>query len=153
MRSYFVALYKQGLLDLARESAKLGNDVAGVVNRRFDAGLATPAERITANVAARRSQQRAELAEVDYQTAVQQLRVVLNTFPDEQIEPDSTLGEYSWMPIAEVLDAGFACPAGVAATGDADDAIMQFTANRPDVAAARFGVSVAGRIWTWRGPT
>lgn len=144
MRSYFVVLYKKGLLDLARESAKLGNDVAGAVNRRFDAGIATPAERITANVAARRSQQRAELAEVDYQTAVQMLRVVLNTLPDEQIEPGSTLEQYGWLPVMEVLDAGLVGPDEASVAGDLDDAIMQLTASRPDVAAARFGVSVAG---------
>jgi outer membrane protein, heavy metal efflux system len=144
MRSYFVVLYKKGLLDLARESAKLGDDMAGAVNRRFDAGLATPAERITANVAARRSRQRAELADVDYQAALQMLRVVLNTLPDEQIEPGSALEAYGWLSIEDVLDAGLAGPDEASAAGDEDDAIMRLAANRPDVAAARFGVSVAG---------
>lgn len=143
MRSYFTVLYKKGLLDLARESAKLSGDMAGAVNRRFDAGLATPAERITAKVDARRAQQRAELAEGDYQTALQALRVVLNTLPEEQIEPDHALGQYGWSPVGELLGEGPVGDYGASDVGDLDEAVMQLTANRPDVVAARFGVSVA----------
>lgn len=144
MRSYFDALYKKGLLDLARGSAKVGDDMAGAVNRRFDAGLASPAERITANVAARRSHQRARLAEVDYQNALQTLRVVLNTLPKEPIEPTGTLDAYYWRPATEVLDDALACTVDASPAGNPDDAVALLTANRPDVTAARFGVSVAG---------
>lgn len=141
MRAYFDVLYKKELLDLARESAKLGDDMAGAVRRRFEAGIATPAERITANVAARRSRRRAELAEADYQTSLQTLRVALNIAAQEPIAPTGALEAYRWLPVVDVLGGSGGAGDTIAATDD--DAILQITANRPDVATARYAASAA----------
>ncbi|HEX3602095.1 MAG TPA: TolC family protein [Lacipirellulaceae bacterium] len=143
MRSYFTALYKKSLLDLARESAELGDSTAGVVNRRFAAGIASPAERITANVAARRAKSRAELAEADYQTALQSLRIVLNAAPEESIVPSCNLQEYRWLPIMETMGGSPNCLDDPTATADATDIPLPDVANRPDVEAARHGASAA----------
>ena len=143
MRLYFDVLYKKGLLDLARENAALGTEMVGVVNRRFEAGLATPAERITVRVAARRSQRMADLAEADYQTALQALRVALNIPVDDPIEPDSALEAYRWLPAVEAVDQNPADTGETTATADRVDAITQTAANRPDVTAARYGASAA----------
>jgi cobalt-zinc-cadmium efflux system outer membrane protein len=128
----------------AANAAWKGDDMAGAVDRRFAAGLATPTERITATVAARRSQRRAELTEADYRTALLALRVVLNIGPDEDIRPSGSLPSFGWLPTDEVLDRGRTGIDDASAADDADDAITQMTANRPDVMAARLGASAAG---------
>ncbi len=143
MRAYFDVLYKKGLLDLSRESSKLADDTAGVVDRRFNAGIATPAERITANVAARQARRRAELAEAEYQTALQSLRTALNLTGDESIAPSNNLQAYQWLPIMEVLGQPSDGSNPMQAMADPKDAVFVDVANRPDVAVARLGVSVA----------
>ncbi len=143
MRSYFDLMYKQGSLDLARESAELGKNTAGAVNRRFTAGLASPAERITSNVAARRSQRRAELAEADYRTARKTLRDVLNSPPEESVTPSESLGAYRWLPVLTGLGQSAAPLKGVQTPDVSSDQLTQLTATRPDVEAARYGASAA----------
>ncbi|HVT28687.1 MAG TPA: TolC family protein [Lacipirellulaceae bacterium] len=143
MRAYFTALYKKDLLGLARDSASLADDTAGVVDRRFEAGIATSAERITADVAARQAKRKAELAEADYQTALQALRTALNATDDEPVVPGGNLQGYRWLPIMEVMSPQ---PYGLQttrSTSDSQDAMQSDVANRPDVMAAQLGVSVA----------
>ena len=146
MRSYFDLMYKQGSLDLARESAELGKNTAGAVNRRFTAGLASPAERITSNVAARRSQRRAELAEADYRTALKTLRDVLNSPPEESVTPSESLGAYRWLPVLTGLGQSAAPMKGVQTPDVSSDQLTQLTATRPDVEAARYRASAARAI-------
>jgi outer membrane protein TolC len=144
MRAYFDVVYKKGLLDLATESATLGDELSGVVERRFAAHLATPGERVTANVSARRSRTRAELAEANYQTALQALRVLLNIRPDESIVVEGAMEAYRWLPVTRALDEVCLGVDGATAASISDDSIAQLTANRPDVAIARFGAAAAG---------
>lgn len=142
MRAYFDALYRQALLELAKNSATLQTQMVGVVDRRFNAGLATPTERLTARVAARQSQRLAELADADYQTARNALRMVLNLSPGDQFGLANNLDAYKWLPTAVALD-----PASASGTrGDAvdlSDESSPWVSNRPDVVAASFAVSVA----------
>ena len=140
VRAFFDALYRKGLRDLARESANIKTRLAGVVDRRFAANLATPVERITAGVAARQAQRQAELAEADYQVALNALRVVLNLSPDEPIEPEGSLETMKWLPDSAVLG-----PAAGSDDSPCDPANPEssWVANRPDVIAARFAVSAA----------
>ena len=114
----------------------------GVTDRRFNAGLATTTERLTANIAARQSRRLAELAEVDYQSAVNSLRTVLNLSSNERFELISNLEAYKWMRPKGMHGRGSA--AGVECDlrdPDEDDALG--LSNRPDVTAARFAVSAA----------
>lgn len=142
MRAYFDALYRKGLLELASNSASLQAKVVGVVDRRFAAGLATPTERITARVAARQSQWLAELAQVDYQTSLNSLRLVLNLSPDDKVEPDGNLFAYKWFSAVEALELPSAYGAHVVDT-DWNATTMLDVSNRPDVIAARCAVSAA----------
>jgi outer membrane protein, heavy metal efflux system len=142
MRAYFDALYRKGLLELANNSASLQAKVVGVVDRRFAAGLASPTERITARVAARQTQRLAELAQVDYQTSLNSLRLVLNLSPDEKIEPDGNLYAYKWFSAAEALELPSA-KGDLGVHTEWDDATVLDVSNRPDVIAARCAVSVA----------
>jgi outer membrane protein, heavy metal efflux system len=139
MRAYFDASYRKGLLDLATNTATLRTQMVGVVDRRVNAGLATPTERLTATVAARQSERQAELADADYQTALSALRIVLNLFPEGGIELESSLDSYTWLPTTDALDQA----SGVGDEGRLDDASFQWISNRPDVIAARFAVSAA----------
>ncbi|HEX5470408.1 MAG TPA: TolC family protein [Lacipirellulaceae bacterium] len=143
MRAYFTTLYKKDLLNLARDSASLSEDTAGVVNRRFEAGIATPAERITASVSARQARRKADLAEADYQTALQSLRTALNATDDEPIVPGGNLQDYRWSPITDIMGTQ---PYGMKTTRPTpgpQDAMRADLTNRPDVMAARLGVLVA----------
>jgi outer membrane protein TolC len=142
IRAYFDASYHRGLLELTTSTAELQLKILGIVDRRFNAGLATPTERLTASVAARQSKRLAELADAQYQAALSTLRIVLNYTGDDQIEIESPLDSYKWLAANDVLDQGWTdgmrCD-----DGKTSDASFQWISNRPDVVAARFAVSAA----------
>jgi len=142
VRAYFDALYRKGLRDLAADSAALQAKTSASVDRQFNAGLATPASRLTAKVSARQAKRLAQLAEADYQDAFRTLRIALNLAPSQTMELDTNLTSYDWVPAGDALEQA---PLLVDDRDEnaSNDASFQLISNRPDVVAARFAVSAA----------
>lgn len=139
-RLYFTAIYQRDLLDLARQTATLNEDLHGIVERRFKAGLATAAEQTTAKIAARQSRRQQELAEANFQTSVLVLQRQLNLQADEPFALVGRLGEFSWLPVpgTEMLDSS-----DLSSIALPDEFVTEMAFNRPDVLSAHAGVDVA----------
>jgi outer membrane protein TolC len=142
LRTYFDALYRRELSELASRNAQLQTKIASVQEHRFNAGLGTPTERLNASVAARQSQRLADLADIDYRTSLRALRVVLNLDPSASIDLTSQLTKYKWLPISNLAGRGIAASA-LSSNESPREEMAQAVSNRPDVIAARFAVDSA----------
>ena len=141
MRAYFEAMYRKGVWEVNKQSAELQAQTAGIVDRRFTAGLATPTERLTARVTSRQLQRQAELANADYLNAVNALRTILNLPAADVFELNGRPDSYRWLSLAE---GSTAIPAGGDnCQSDFDSLEAESISNRPDVVAARFAVATA----------
>ncbi len=141
MRAYFEAMYRKGVWDVSKQSAELQAQTAGIVDRRFTAGLATPTERLTARVTSRQLQRQAELANADYLNAVNAFRTILNLPAADVFELDGRPDSYRWLSLAEgstVIQAG-----GDYCQSDFDSLDAESISNRPDIVAAQFAVATA----------
>lgn len=139
-RLYFAALYQRDIFELAKQTAKLNEDLNGIVARRFKAGIATAAEQTTAKVAVRQSRRQAELAEANYQTAHLVLQRQLNLQSNEPFSLVGRLDDFEWPPVPgsnlqEELDPS--------CVNDHESRITELAFGRPDVLAAHAGVDVA----------
>lgn len=135
MKAYFDVLYRLSLWNLAQTITELQQRAVEATERRFVAGLAAPTERMTARIAGRQAQRLTELAQVDYQAAVNGLRSVLNVPANVRLEFAPDLSDYSWrLPTDAVPNFK---PATDAGTLDAPDIAPEAIAKRPDVYAAR----------------
>ncbi len=139
-RLYFAAQYQFELFRLANETAELNDQLLGVVQRRFKAGLATAAAVTTAEVAARQSRRQAHLADATYQAAVLAVRQQLNLPVDMALSLSERLSDYEWHAVAS-LEVG-ADPQKLA-TVDAAALAAELASGRPDVLAASSGLSAA----------
>lgn len=139
-RLYFLALYQQDLHRLAVETAELNENLHGVVERRFAAGLATTAEVTTAKVVARQSHRQAQLAEATSQAALLALRQQLNIPVTEPLQLAERLADYQWLPVRS-LETGDAAMA--LQTAETYNLAAELASARPDVMAACAGVMVA----------
>ncbi|HQX52281.1 MAG TPA: TolC family protein, partial [Planctomycetaceae bacterium] len=97
-RLYFTALYQQELNELANQTAVLNEDLLGVVERRFEAGVGTAAQVTTAKVAARQSRNQSHLADATYQAALLAIRQQLNLPASEPLKLADRLPAFSWRP-------------------------------------------------------
>ncbi len=136
-RVYFQTLYQHDLYNLAQESADLSEKLHGVVERRFEATLATAAEVTIAKVAARQSRRQADLAEANYQTALLALRQQLNVPLSAPVELTDRLSEYSWQPVRTVESPDSSMKLDISSLA------AELVEGRPDVMAACAGVMVA----------
>ncbi|MEZ6073493.1 MAG: TolC family protein [Pirellulales bacterium] len=139
-RLYFTALYQRELRDLARRAATLNEELLGVVQRQFKAGLATAVEQTNAKVAMRQSDVQAQMAEANYRTAVLALQRQLNLRSDEPVVLLGDLSGFTWQPI---MDETSPLPGGPMTLRTAETLAADLAQNRPDVLAARNGVSMA----------
>jgi len=136
---YFTALYQRDLRDLARRAASLNEELAGVVERRFQAVLSKPGEEITARVSLRQSRKQADLAEANYRVALLALVRQLNVSGDRPFELAGRLEDYAWSAID-----GVAPPAGPTAEAQVSTELAETLAGeRPDVRAAQAATNVA----------
>lgn len=136
---YFTALYQRELHDLAHQTAKLNDDLLGIIERRVKAGVGTAPQLTTAKVAARQSKNQAYLADTNYQTALLALRRQLNFSSDEPLVLTDRLPSFDWHPASE-----FACgEVQIEASGAAgiQQLATAFAEGRPDVMAALAGVN------------
>jgi cobalt-zinc-cadmium efflux system outer membrane protein len=140
-RLYFTALYQRELYELANQTAQLNEELLGVTERRFNAGLATAAQVMTARVAARQSRRQARLAEATYQAALLALRQHMFLPATTPIVFSHRLGDYSWRAAMTFCDEER--PPG---EGDAQrfrQLAGELVEGRPDVLAALAGANVA----------
>jgi outer membrane protein, heavy metal efflux system len=135
-RVYLGALYQKGLRDLARETADLNQRLLGIVERRYKASLARASDVTTARVAARQAGRQAELAEATYQAALLALRQQLNLSLKAPLTLAESLTEIVWLPLRPEESS-------------ADESLFaaELVEGRPDVMAARGGVSVGEANW------
>lgn len=139
-RLYFSALYQRDLRDLADRAAALNSDLLGVVERRFNAGLATSAELTTAQVSARQARKQASLAAANFQTALLALQRQLNLPAGQQLTLVGQLQDFDWLPVSGVDSNG----AGVSGPIQVSDQVTwRLACERPDVLAAQSGTSAA----------
>lgn len=137
-RLYFTALYQRSLLELAGRTAKLNENLVGVIERRFKAGLSTAAEQTLAKVAVRQSLRQLELADANYHTALLALQRQLNVPENKMIGIAGSLKDFRWLAIDQN-----ALPREDNCLPDAGDFIANLARQRPDVLAAQSGVGVA----------
>jgi cobalt-zinc-cadmium efflux system outer membrane protein len=139
-RLYFTALYQRDLRDLAKLTASLNDQLLGVVQRRFKAGMGAPAEQATATVAARQSRKQAGLTEANFQTALLALKRQLNLDSTQPISLLGRLEDFTWLPIDGVEPDG---PNNVGPIQVSQEVVAKLASERPDVLAAHAGTSIA----------
>ena len=139
-RLYFAALYQRDIFELAKQTAKLNEDLNRIVERRFNAGIATAAEQTTAKVAVRQSRRQAELAEANYQTAHIILQRQLNLQSNEPFSLVGQLDDFDWLPVAGGDLQDELEPSCI---HNHESRITELAFSRPDVLAAHSGVDVA----------
>lgn len=138
---YFTALYQRELHDLANQTAELNNDLLGIVERRFKAGVSTAAQVTTAKVAARQSHNQLNLANANFQTALLALRRQLNLSPSDALTLTDRLPRFYWHPAHEFVGS----VSDSESTDSTDPRLMaaELVQGRPDVMAALAGVHAA----------
>ena len=139
-RLYFTALYQQGIRELAQSVAELNRQMLTIMQRRFEAGQATAADVAVVRLDSRATQQQADLAEANYQTALLDLKRQLNVHPTMALSLDGELTKCQWK---SVLDGTFGAETLPAAFDGMDDRVSQLVACRPDVLAIRSNIDAA----------
>ena len=137
-RLFFTALYQRQLLELAADSEVLSDRLAGIIDRRFHAGLATNVQHINSQVAARQTRRQRELADAAYQAALLALRQQLGTTAGAPIDLNGDLKDYAWFSVADALS----CVSGTAPSEP--ELLAQSVAEaRPDVMSSRMAIGMA----------
>lgn len=140
-RLYFTAQYQFELYQLADETALLNEKLLGVVQRRYNAGLANSAAVTTAQVAARQSRRQAALADATYQAALLAVAQQLNPSETVKLSLRDRLGDYRWQAVRSLESSGGEnAPTPPSVEALAADLVK----GRPDLMAARFGMAMAG---------
>jgi multidrug efflux system outer membrane protein len=137
-RLFFTGLYQRQLRDLAADTETLSRRLVEVVERRFQAGIATTLETANARVAARQAHRQYQLAEAAYQAALLALRQQLGLSADTPLNLAGDLTELEWQPIADVF-----CSLSNSVAIDPQRLAVEMAEARPDVMAARSGAAIA----------
>ena len=147
-RLYFTALYQRGLLELARASADLNQELLKISEQQFQAGgVISAADLAIVRIDARSTSQQAQLAEANYQTALLDLRRQLNLPFDSPIELKGNLMDFEFRPVqdAALVQSGSSADAtSLKLPAGGKELIMRVADGRPDVMAARADVETAG---------
>ena len=136
-RLFFTALYQRQFRDLAADTETLSRRLVDVVERRFQAGIATTLETANARVAARQSHRQYQLAEAAYQAALLALRQQLGLPSDTPLNLAGDLTRLQWQPIADAF-----CSMTNSSI-DPRQLAEEMADARPDVMAARSGAAIA----------
>ncbi len=151
-RLYFTALYQRELLEINRSLATLNDKLVGVMERRLKAGQANNADVALARLQAESSRRQQRLMKANYQTALMNLRSYLNFAEGAGVELTDRWVGWQWRSAADVLrstvlDSVDLQTPGLPTDQDGGDFgpafLRQIVAERPDVAAARAGVTAA----------
>lgn len=138
---YLTALYQRELLVLADQTRDLNEELLGIVDRRYNAGVGSAPQVTTAKVSLRQSQNQSQLASTNFQTALLALRRQLNLSSTEPLTLTDRLPAFTWNPASTFSSSG-------AQSGFPNDVALRLMADelaegRPDVLAALSGVNVA----------
>jgi outer membrane protein TolC len=140
---YFAALYQDGLRELAWITAKLNDDLLGVVTKRFDAGNASAADVALVRLDAASTRRQAELADIARDNALRALRRQLNLSADVPLRLDARLADFQWHPVSGEELCRLVGSTIFSVSADRDQLVGELAAGRPDVLAARAGVEAA----------
>ena len=131
-------MYQRQLRDLAYDTETLSRQLLEVVQRRFQAGIATAVEIANARVASRQSHRQLQLAEAAYQAALLALRQQLGLPANAPLNLAGDLTEYQWQPVADVF-----CWLSQSAAIDPTMLAVEVAEARPDVMAAHSAAAIA----------
>ncbi len=137
-RLFFTALYQRQLRDLAADSETLSDRLAGIIDRRFKAGLATTVQHINVQVAVRQARRQRELADAAYQAALLALRQQLGTTTTDAIDLNGDLTRYEWFSVSDA-----ACRLSGSAPTNPQLLAQSVAEARPDVMASRSAITMA----------
>jgi cobalt-zinc-cadmium efflux system outer membrane protein len=132
-RLYSTAVYQRQIRDVLAQMAELNENLAGVLERSFQAAQTSAADVSLARMQAGTLRQQAALAEANYQTALLDLRRQLGMPPTADCEPAEDLPQWQWAELGELLAAAPAAPCC--------DRLQELVAGRPDIMAARADVA------------
>lgn len=143
-RLFFTALYQRGLRDLAEANANLNRQLLTVLEKQLEAGQASAADAAIVRLDSRTTQQQADLAEANYQTALLDLRRQLNIALEVSFELEGDLADWQWRSPNEEQFLAAVCPNHTRLVPtDGETLLSELVARRPDLMAARFDVAVA----------
>ena len=149
-RLYFVALYQRGIRDLMRSNSDLNQQLLRISERQVELGQITGADVAIVRIDARSTRQQAELAEANYQTALLDLRRLLNIPLNEMVELTGDLAHFQWRPIHDAAvrqicpeTGGMELDVKEFADGNETNLIKRIAAGRPDLMAARADIDTA----------
>lgn len=137
-RLYFAAVYQRQLHGLAADAETLSERLAGIIQRRFRAGLATSVQNINAQVALRQTRRQRELAEATYEAAKLALIQQLGLPPLADFDLQADLTRYEWFSVSDAAR----CLSGTQ-LDDPQLLAQDLTEARPDVLAARSAIAMA----------
>lgn len=136
--SALAALYQRQLRELAADAETLSEQLGGVIERRFKAGLATSVQNINIQVAIRQTKRQRELADAAYQASLLALRQQLGMSTNTQIDVAGDLTNYEWFTVSSA-----ACRISDSEPVVPDLLAQNLAEARPDVMAARSAISMA----------
>lgn len=137
-RLFFTAVYRRQLRDLAAEAERLSDRLAGIVERRFKAALATNVDNINAQMARRQSRRQRELADAVSQAAKLALLQHIAMATSSEFDLSGDLSQYEWFSVTDAI--------GRLTGYEINDPqlLAQETAEaRPDVLASRSAIATA----------
>lgn len=147
---YFTALYQHDLWQVAQENQRQSEQLATVVQKQLDAGAASAADAAQVRLDAQAARQQQRLAEANYHTAMEALRVQLNIPPSVPLVLKGDLEQYQWLPAWQAAATGAMSAeeeAAVEGSTTAAESLQQIAAQlaavRPDVLAAQSNVEAA----------
>lgn len=143
-RLYFTALYQRGLRDVVRANAQLNRELLSVLEKQLAAGHSAAADVAIVRLDARTTEQQAQLAEANYQTALLDLRRQLNLPIAQPLDLAEELQDWRWSTPRHEQFLAYLCPGRqVEALADEEFLFAELVARRPDVMASRFDAAVA----------
>jgi len=159
-RLFFAAIYQRELRDTSQSLADLNEQLVGIMQRRQKAGQANRADVELTRLQSQSSHRQQRLAEANYQTSLMQLRNQLNLDAYAPLKLDRHWIHMRWQSLDELI-FGSSKPLSksdpldglpvepysyeVATMNRINDetTLRRLVADRPDVVAARAGVTMA----------
>ena len=142
---FFAALYQRQRRDLAESQAKLNQELLELLERRQEANLASATDVSLARIQAGTSRQQAELARVNYEAALVELRSTLGLPASATIELIGDLERWKWLPLGgdETKSAHLQAAKDSLRESLDSDVAAKWLSNRPDIRAAEAEVEAA----------
>jgi cobalt-zinc-cadmium efflux system outer membrane protein len=123
-RLYFVAIYQQGLRDLAVLNAQNNRQLLAILESQYQAGQATAADLAIVRLDARSTRQQLRVADANLQTALLDLKRQLCLSPETRIVLAESVTRWKWQPVdaTQLTSVATGRPDVLAARADTDTA-------------------------------